>query len=179
MKRAILVLAGVLILSQCVHADTTQTWSITASENCEEGLPCPPFSLSATLTTELVTGTFDWTAYDITFYGTEPVPIAMTGTFNGLPVMLVAPPPDPNGIDDFLMGGFRPELIYFEAGGKIHFIEDDLDKILLDDSEPINWKIVETTGVPEPSAVILLGVGLTMLLLKAPGSRREKSLWKH
>jgi hypothetical protein len=96
MKRAILVLAGVLILSQCVHADTTQTWDITVTENCA----CPPLSLSATLTTELVTGTFDWTAYDLTFYGTVPVPIAMTGTFNGLPVMLVNAPPDSNGIPD-------------------------------------------------------------------------------
>ena len=164
MKKAILMLAATLILSQCVHADTTQTWDITANQNCYECPPDPPFSLSATLTTELVTGTFDWTAYAITFYGTVPVPIAMTGTFNGLPVMLVNAPPDSNGIPDSFLLGTRPELIYFEAGGIIHFIDDDLDKILLDDGEPINWNIVETTGAPEPSAIMLLGIGLAALL---------------
>jgi hypothetical protein len=161
-KRAILLLAGVLILSQCLRADTTQTWDITASDNCND-CQHPPFFLAATLTTKLVPGTFDWTAYDDLIYGPEPVPIAITGTYNGLPVMLVAPPPDRYGLPDSFLYYGRPEQIWFEAGGVTHNLEDDLDKILLD-VVPINWTIVETTGVPEPSAITLLRIGLAAML---------------
>ena len=83
-----LTLLAVVLYAMQAQADTTQTWTITAS--CLPIEPCfDAANLSATLTTQMEQGTFYDAFTNSTFEGTEPVITSMAGTFDGQQVTLV------------------------------------------------------------------------------------------
>jgi hypothetical protein len=157
------------------QADTTQTWDIGAA--CPS--PCPvPFTLSATMTTELESPVYEIFSGD-TVLIPQPVETGISGRFNGLPVSTPNLTPGPNGITYWLLAGNTvvPEVpmgIEFEAGGDVYEILYDEGIQIFDltvgfsapiSGEQIGWGAVDVTHVPEPAAVWSLLTGMFLLAL--------------
>jgi len=147
------------------HADTTQTWDVTASCQANVSYPCFASSLNAVFTTELETGTFESTDNFNVFTGTEPVVIGISGTLDGMP-MTFLPPSNP------LFGWIEfglPEGVCFAAGGSRYCALSDIDTVLLTPSandnayEFMNWSALgPLSPVPEPSTILLLTMPLLL-----------------
>jgi hypothetical protein len=187
----------VLVLAAVVpaHADTTQTWDISATQ-CTNVISCNvgtvPFDLEAQMLTTTETGLFFWEFLgESDLPGTAPVETSIAGTFDGMPVSTPDLTAGPNGISAWLLetGPFIvPMGIEFESSGSIYTILfDDGYQIfnLTDLSAPISgeqvlWSAVDVTHVPEPAAVWLLLtalflLGLSRWALEQQSIRRRRS----
>ena len=171
----VLFLAG---LVPC-HADTTQTWNISAT--CQEiiSFPCFAQSLNAVFTTQMETGAFESTDFFFVFTGTEPVVTGMTGTLDGMPITFV-PTDLPFG---WLEGGL-PEGINFMAGGMEYGAVSDIDTVLFSSSthpgtyEFMNWSAIGPNAVPEPALFWMLLAGL-FLIAYAHAQGHEQTTNQH
>ena len=169
----VLVLVG---LVPC-HADTTQTWNVTASCTTADGLACPdPANISAVFTTELITQIYvDPSGSEEPTLETEMALMGFQGTYDGQPMS--------GGIGagciPFLQPGGSPECVSFGAGG-FQYVLMTLGFTFLEGNtganvglfETLDWNAVE---VPEPPLFSLL---LTALLLLGLSRWAQMSLRK-
>jgi hypothetical protein len=123
------------------------------------------FDLEAQLAVDLVTGTF-WDQGSLAFFtGTEYEVTAMTGTFNGDPVSLAT-----TGPMSYLtvLPPLSLGFISFSVNGDSGAVWDDHDGDLLLVNSPtgplptgglVTHYSATIVGTPEPSSLLLLGVG--------------------
>ena len=168
----VLVLAGLVP----AYADTTQTqtWDITATAcficTGNYGLPPQPISLSATFTTVTASGEFFDYGIDDLLYGTVDEVTSISGTLNGQPITLGAIPfGDGSWLTSYgpsygAGGGFIG-TVYFDVNGVPGWIytDSDYDEI---SGIPVYWTATDPTGMPEPSALLLLTVPLSLGLMR-------------
>jgi hypothetical protein len=189
MKLKLAVAFAVLLFATLARADSTPvTVDITAT-NCLCGNPSTtPINLSAQLTVEQVTGTFFNPGEAYAFTGTVDEIVALTGTVNGFAMSLVQAPygdgswisapgyssytgqPDP-GAPGFLLG-----YIYFSADGIPSWMFNDVTNYLegFDGSNTITYTATDPpANAPEPSALLLSGIGLAALIGLARRNRTK------
>lgn len=170
----------VLVLASLVstHADTTQTWDVTASCTTADGLACPdPANISAVFTTEMVTQVYvDPSGSEVPTLMTEMAITDIQGTYDGQPMLFAfsgffCPP--------FMQPDGTPECPSFIAGGNQYVLETLGYTFLEGDTganvglfETLDWNAVE---VPEPPLFWLL---LTALLLLGLSKWAQMSLRK-
>jgi hypothetical protein len=149
------------------YADTTQTWTVSAScSHTSSSFTCPdPDTISATFTTQLETGTFELSDEPIFITGTVPVITNISGTFDGLPMALISVPGS-----DWLLTGCdaitciaEPEDVFFSAGANTYLLFYAGDAMLQTvpfngNIDALTWSAVDP--VPEPSLFSMLLVGL-------------------
>jgi hypothetical protein len=182
MKAKLVVAFAVLFFATAAHADsTTVVVDVTASacyDGCGFGLPfpAPTENLSAQLILQQVTGEFFQPTLGIFFYGTEWQVERLKGKLNGDPMKLSAAPGGTASWlypETFLNGSVYYELgaIYFTSGGSSSYLWNDNPYNMLN-GIPINWNATDPppVGTPEPSSLLLFGMGLAALI----GLRGEK-----
>jgi hypothetical protein len=178
MKMKLAVAFAVLLFATLARADSTpitvNATAISCQAACDQPFE-PALDFQAQLTVQQTTGQFFDSGGIGLFTGTEYEVTSLTGTLNGSPVTLAAPP---FGIGSWLY--FEPdgqiELgdVYFTANGSYDWLENDNTNDLLEISDPndgepnniIAWNAVDPTPavMPEPPSSLLLGIGLAALL---------------
>jgi hypothetical protein len=148
------------------HADT---FDVSASSiPCNQVIPCGPATINAVFGATEEFGTFFLLAFDESIQATEPVVTGITGTFNGLPMSLVAPPSNPEGIVGWMFLDL-PQNVYFSAGGVTYILNWDGNgppEIFSPSSllAELNWSAPDS--VAEPSTLLLLTVPLLLVLMR-------------
>jgi hypothetical protein len=172
MQMKIAVAFVALFFATLARADSnTAIWNVTATpadssgaQLCSNGLPCPPISFTAQMTTELEpvarTG-------PIGTNPEEPVVIALTGLFdNQYEMSLVQAPP---GLG-WMEGGLPDGIVYFSADGITWSIYYDFENFIVSSSTEtnyVNWTATDpAAGVPEPPTYAMLIMGLVGLLAR-------------
>jgi hypothetical protein len=160
----------VLLFATLARADSTPiTVDVTAT--------APGIDLSAVFTVEQVTGAFWDSGQQFLFTGTEYEVIGISGTLNGGAMTLDVPP---QGIGSWMNGDngqFNLGSVYFTANGSFSLLEWDQANNLLEIADAngdgygsnniIQWSAVDPppAGVPEPSSLLLSGLGVALLCL--------------
>jgi PEP-CTERM motif len=174
MKMKLAVAFAVLFFASQAHADSTpitlDVTAISCQAACDEPFE-PTLDLEAQLVVEEVTGTF---TNPVNIVYNQPVyeVMSMTGTLNGYPVTLLGTEDylDDNATDLFQLG-----YVTFTADGYAVGLFDDDTNDLLETSNPvwagnnldiIAWTAVDPApvGAPEPSSLLLSGIGLAALI---------------
>jgi hypothetical protein len=172
------VALAVLFLATAAQADSTVVVDVTASQcnGCHPDVNLLPTALNAQFTLEQVTGTFFNSGGSFSFYGTEWEVIGINGTLNGYPMALST---GPQGQASWLLDSAYPledyalGTVYFTVDGSFAWLENDNEFNLLEVlnpssavyGNPITWNVVEAPAItPEPSALLLSGIGLAALL---------------
>jgi hypothetical protein len=178
MKMKLAVAFVVLLFATLAHADSTQIVVDATATSCQAacGFPDEPaLDLQAQFVVEQVTGTFFNSGQGL-FTGPTYEVISLTGTLNGDAITLAAPPFGMGSWLDFEPDG-QIELgtVYFTVDGSYDWLENDNTNDLLEisnsnDGEPNNviaWNAVDPApaGVPEPSALLLLPIGILGLAI--------------
>jgi hypothetical protein len=157
----------VLVLTGLVptHADTTQTWNLTAS--CTEtlgGLPCvDPAIINATFTTQMVFGTYvDPSGTGLPQQEIEPLIETLTGTFDGQAMTLTTVSSAGPWMDTFVS---FPQMLYFMADGQTYVLFWDGSPEIQSQSNPNPNEILtgSAVDVPEPPLFWLLLTALSLL----------------
>jgi hypothetical protein len=165
MRRFGLTVAAVLLCAMQVQADT-QTWNVVASCDPQFTTGFPACGYSATINAVMVTtpetGTFYNAIEDLDFTGTEPVVTSISGTFNGLPMTLVA---NPTG----WWLGSTPEGVAFIAGG-IEYVTWWDGSVFIQpvgnslETEYLDWSAVDPVGISESPMLPMALTGVVGVL---------------
>jgi hypothetical protein len=185
MKVKLAVAFAVLLFAFQAHADSMQLIvdvTATSCVGCFTDNP-PPINLVAQFTVEQATGTFFDSGEAYLFNGTEYEVVGISGTLNGDPMALAAAP---QGIGSWLYelnGEFELGSVYFTADGSFSWLENDDAFNLLEISDAngdgygtnnaINWSATDPPSAPEPSSLLLSGMGLATLIGRVRRSRTK------
>jgi hypothetical protein len=187
MKLKLAVAFAVFLFATLARADSSLIRDVTATScgPCSGSPVTSPISLQAQFTVEAVTGEFFNAGQAYLFTGTEYEVMGITGTLNGSPMALAAAP---QGIGSWLYeqgGDFGLGTVYFTADGSFSWLENDGEFNLLEildangdgygTSNPINWTATDPppAGTPEPSSLLLSGIGLAALIGLARRNRTK------
>jgi hypothetical protein len=185
MKLKIAVAFAVLLSATLARADSTPiTVDVTVAACPQCGaFPGPPINLQAQFTVELVNGIFFNSGEDSLMPASAEYEVmGMTGTLNGSPMTLAAPP---EGIGSWLSeglnGNFELGSVYFTSAAGNSLLEVSDFNLLVTDlngvasTEAITWKAVDPApaAMPEPSTWLLLVAGVGFVLMRAVKTRKQ------
>lgn len=179
-QKLFLGFVAIALFAISTRADNIEVSAITLA--CPgPGYSGPPFecggpqvSIQADFTVQWKTGYFFEDAYDIPFYGTEPVVTGVSGLLDGQFPMSWAPrypscSSQPCYQGDFFIGTI-PQWVTFSADGSTWLLDfDGSGYSVFDFSPPTSQSFLNySASVPEPSSFVFIAVGLIALASLKP-----------
>jgi hypothetical protein len=173
MKVKLAVALAALLLASAARADSnTAIWNVIATpadsssaQLCSNGLPCPPISFTAQMTTEIEPVVYN--GGPIGTASEEPIVVALSGLFDGEYPMTLVQAPEGEG---FMDGGIPDGIVYFSAEGVTWSVYYDFENFIVSsslESNYVNWTATDpAAGVPEPTTYAMLMMGLVGLLAR-------------
>jgi len=175
MKMILAVAFAVLFCATLARADSSQITVDVTATGCPQ---CPeqyaPVNLQAQFTVEQMTGTFFDSGFAYTFTGTVDEVVAISGTLNGNAMTLAAAPyGDGSWLYQDGNGAFQLGTVYFNDGPYSGWLENDGYSLLEgggvgSGNTGIEWSALDPpANAPEPSSLLLSGIGLGLFCLFA------------